>query len=233
MIGRDVYGSGRYAEHFRPDDARNPFQALYAAKRADVVACVRRGLEPGGTVLDLGGGPGRMAVPLAADYRVTLCDISTDMLRAARAAATAGGVPPGRLSTCRLDAARPLPFPSGTFDCAICTDVLGHLDDPAATLLELRRVLRPNGTLLVDVTNSAPWWLLRYPRALGRRPARWPSTWRSGGILPEWQGIVRHYRHAEYRRMLDEAGFAVVQEWRYGPVWCAKWFLARCRPLYA
>jgi ubiquinone/menaquinone biosynthesis C-methylase UbiE len=233
MIGRDVHRSGRYVEHFQPDDAHNPFHALYAAKRADVVACVGRHLELGRTVLDLGGGPGRMAVPLARDHRVTLCDISADMLRAAEAAASAGRVPAGNLSMRRLDAGEPLPFPPSTFDCAICTDVLSHLQDPAATLLELRRVLTPNGMLLVDASNRAPWWILRYPRALGRWPGGWLSTWRAGGVLPEWQGVVRHHRYAEYRRMLDRAGFAVAEEWRYGPAWCAKWFLSRCRPMPA
>jgi ubiquinone/menaquinone biosynthesis C-methylase UbiE len=230
VIERDVYASGRYTEHFRPDDGHNPFHAIYDAKRADVIASVRASLAVGGTVLDLGGGPGRMSVPLARDHRVTLCDISEDMLRIATEAAAEAGVPAGNLVTRRLDAAGPLPFDAGQFDRAICTDVLVHLADPVATLRELHRVLRPDGQLWVDMTNSSPLWLLRYPRALGRRPARWPSIWRGGGILPEWQGLVRHHRRAEYQAMLDQSGLVVAREWRYGPAWCPKWFLTLCRP---
>ena len=47
---------------FRPDDGRNPFRRLYAAKRRDILEIA--GSRPG-RVLDFGGGPGRIAVPLA------------------------------------------------------------------------------------------------------------------------------------------------------------------------
>lgn len=227
MIDRDVYRSGRYTAMFQPDDSHNPFHALYAAKRADVLAGVRSHVERGGALLDLGGGPGRMAVPLAADYRVTLCDVSADMLQTAEAAARGQGL---ALSTTRLDAAEPLPFAGGTFAAAICTDVLPHLREPLSTLRELRRVLAPDGHLLVDTTNRSPWWMLRFPHGLGRRPGEWVSTWRGGGIAPEWQALVRHHSYGEFRALLSRAGFAVADEWRYGPFWCAKWFLIRCRP---
>ncbi|MDR0358891.1 MAG: class I SAM-dependent methyltransferase, partial [bacterium] len=130
----------------------------------------------------------------------------------------------------QLDAGEPLPFAGGTFSAAICTDVLPHLRDPLSTLRELRRVLEPGGHLIVDTTNRSPWWMLRFPRGLGRRPGQWLSTWRAGGISPEWQAIVHHQSYAEFRGLLGRARFAVAEERRYGPFWCAKWFLARCRP---
>ncbi len=231
MIDRDVFRSGRYVEHFQPGDARNPFRALYAAKRADIINSTRTSLPTGGTVLDLGGGPGRIAIPLAMDYKVTLCDISADMLRVAEIGASKSSIPAGHLTIRQMDAAKPLSLPSQGFDRAVCVDVLGHLADPLVALRELRRVLKPSGELLVDVTNRSPWWILRYPRCLGRQPSKWLSTWKAGGIQPEWQAIVRHYHYAEFQGMLSLAGFAPVQEWRYGPPWCPKWFLTRCRPL--
>jgi ubiquinone/menaquinone biosynthesis C-methylase UbiE len=170
-----------------------------------------------------------MAVPLARDYAVTLCDISSDMLRLAEMVARERQVPGGNLSTRCLDAAAPLPFPSGNFDRALSIDLLVHLPDPMATLRELRRVLKPDGELLVDISNSRPWWTLRYPRYVGRRPRRWIQTWMGGGVTPEWQEFVRHYTRAQFHGMLAAAGFTVVQEWSYGPPWCAKWFLTRCR----
>ncbi len=230
-VDRDVYRSGRYVEHFKPEDERNPLRSLYSAKRADVVATVRGHLAPGGTVLDLGGGPGRMAVPLAARYWVTLCDISADMLSIARSAASAVATPSGNLALQQLDAARPLPFPDASFDRALCVDLLVHLEEPAPLLAELGRVLKPTGELLVDISNRSPWWILRYPRSLGRVPARWPSTWRAGGVPPEWQGSVRHYSYEEFGSMLAAAKFEVLQEWRYGPAWCPVWILRRCRPI--
>ena len=230
MIGRDVYGSGEYVEHFRPDDARNPLRDLYAAKRRDIVASIRSGLAPGGAVLDLGGGPGRMAVALARDHTVTMCDVGADMLAIAERAARESQVPPGNLVLRQLNAEEPLPFATASFDRAICVDVLVHLSDPLATLRELGRVLRPSGQLLVDMTNRSPWWLLRYPRSFGRRPGDWLTTWRTGGVPPEWVATVRHHRYDEYRELLDRADLRVVREWRYGPRWCATWFLSQCAP---
>lgn len=229
MIQRDVFSSDEYVDHFKPDQAFNPFHEIYAEKRADILACIRSTLAPGGAILDLGGGMGRMSVPLAQNYSVTLCDLSAEMLRLAETAAAESGVPAGNLSTRRLNAADPLPFPDDSFDRALSIDLLVHLPDPVATLRELRRVLKPDGELLVDMSNSSPWWLLRYPRYVGKRPQRWVRTWRGGGVLPEWQSVVRHYSREQFHGMLSSAGFVIAQEWSYGPSWCPKWYLTRCR----
>lgn len=50
-----------------------------------------------------------------------------------------------------------LPFDSGSFDAALCLDVLEHieiLDQPIA-LSEIARILKPGGTLLLSVPNLA------------------------------------------------------------------------------
>jgi ubiquinone/menaquinone biosynthesis C-methylase UbiE len=228
MIQRDVFESNEYVGHFKPDEPHNPFRQIYAEKQAQILARVQATVAPGGNVLDLGGGMGRMAVPLAEKYHVTLCDLSPEMLRLAETTAQEREVPADHLTTCQLNAAEPLPFATGRFDAALSIDLLVHLPDPVSALRELRRVLRPQGTLLVDISNSSPWWLLRYPRYVGRRPERWVRTWRDGGVLPEWRSIVRHYTREQFHHMLSDAGFAVDQEWSYGPKWCPKWFLADC-----
>jgi SAM-dependent methyltransferase len=158
-----------------------------------------------------------------------LCDISPDMLRIAMRAAEETIGSAGNLVVRQLDANDPLPFPSASFDRVLCVDLLVHLKAPVSLLRELNRVLKPDGELIVDMSNKSPWWILRYPRTLGRRPSRWLSAWRAGGVLPEWQSTVRHHTRAEYRAMLTAARFEVLEERRYGPPWCAKWFLTRCR----
>jgi ubiquinone/menaquinone biosynthesis C-methylase UbiE len=47
-----------------------------------------------------------------------------------------------------------LPFPSASFDGVICSHVLEHIPDDAGAMRELRRVLRPGGTILIQVPQS-------------------------------------------------------------------------------
>jgi ubiquinone/menaquinone biosynthesis C-methylase UbiE len=226
-IDRSVFVTGEYVECFHPEDTGNPFHRLYARKRLEVVATARAllGDRSEARVLDIGGGMGRIAVPLAATYDVTLCDVSEAMLALAHEAAGKAGQPL-RLAVQRVDASQPLLYADGTFDLIVCLDLLPHLPDPQAALRELARVLTPGGTAIIDNSNSVPFWTFFYPRYVGRRPSRWWRTLKVGGVLPEWAGIVRHYRHGQFVQMLTAAGFEVREERRYGPWGCPKWHLA-------
>ena len=57
----------------------------------------------------------------------------------------------GRTEVQLVPADAPLPFPDASFDLATALDVVEHIDDDVAALAELRRVLRPDGVLLVAV----------------------------------------------------------------------------------
>jgi SAM-dependent methyltransferase len=56
----------------------------------------------------------------------------------------------------RADAARTLPYRDASFDVAVCEQVLEHLEDPAATLAEIARCLRPRGLLVLGVPTFPP-----------------------------------------------------------------------------
>jgi SAM-dependent methyltransferase len=47
-----------------------------------------------------------------------------------------------------------LPFPDGSFDTVTCIGVLAYLDRPPEGMREIRRVLRPGGVAIVQVSNS-------------------------------------------------------------------------------
>jgi len=47
-----------------------------------------------------------------------------------------------------------LPFPSNYFDCIVLSEVLEHLTDERKTLIELRRVLKKGGIILLTVPNA-------------------------------------------------------------------------------
>ena len=110
-------------------------------------------------VLDVGGGSGIFAVPLAAlGHQVTVVDPSADALATlARRAGTAGvggdvrGVQgDGDLLHEVLPA-----LGDGGYDLALCHSVLEVVDDPAVTLREIAGALRPGGQVSVATVNRA------------------------------------------------------------------------------
>jgi SAM-dependent methyltransferase len=56
----------------------------------------------------------------------------------------------------RADVARPLPYRDAAFDAVVCEQVLEHVDDPKAALLEIARVLRRGGMLVFGVPTFPP-----------------------------------------------------------------------------
>ena len=211
-----LFTSGNYVENFKPEDEFNPFAADYALKKAAIIGSVD-GVDK--TVLDLGGGMGRMSIPLSERHFVTLTDISPDMLELARPHA-------GERLALQVTDARSLPFPASSFDYVLAIDLLPHIPEPADLIAEARRVLKPGGSLIIDCTNSVPLWTLAYPRYIGRRPSRWIGTWRSGGVLPEWSARVKHHRRSQFTRLVGAGGFHIVSLRGFGPRVCPKWYLA-------
>ena len=53
-----------------------------------------------------------------------------------------------------------LPFPGQTFDCLIYGDILEHLIDPWAVVRDHRRLLKPDGFMLLSIPNVAYWRVL-------------------------------------------------------------------------
>jgi demethylmenaquinone methyltransferase / 2-methoxy-6-polyprenyl-1,4-benzoquinol methylase len=104
-------------------------------------------IGPAARVLDVATGTGAVAVELVRQHRCSVVGIdrSPEMLAVARRRVAARG-----LDT-RIELhegrAESLPFPDGSFDALTVTYLLRYVDDPAATLRELARVLRPGGTL--------------------------------------------------------------------------------------
>jgi ubiquinone/menaquinone biosynthesis C-methylase UbiE len=129
---------GNYAEQARTyDETRRASPTILAA--------VRRALGPPGgrRLLDLAGGTGNYAVPLASDrFRVVVADAATAMLERA-----ATKLPPG--STAAADGAA-LPFADASFDCATLVSAFHLFEDKPGALGEVRRVLR-SGPFVLQV----------------------------------------------------------------------------------
>ena len=98
-------------------------------------------------IADVATGTGAVAMALARRYpcRVIGVDQSPDMLAGARDRIAAAGLT-DRIELVESDAER-LPLEPGSVDALTHTYLLRYVDDPAATLAELARVVRPGGTV--------------------------------------------------------------------------------------
>lgn len=152
-----------------------------------------------GRVLDLGVGSGESFkhLPSAVSELVAI-DPDPLMLRQARRRVDETSVP---VRLVRGEGER-LPFADATFDSAVAALVLCTVDDPAATVAELHRVLRPGGRLLI----------MEHVRADDETLAQWqdrlqgPYSWLNGGCHPNRATL----------ETIDAAGFRIERLERYG-----------------
>ena len=135
-------------------------RTLVSARTAAVWAVLRRELKRHAgrelTVLDVGGGTGGFAVPVAeAGHHVTVVDASPDALAAlSRRAADAGVADRVRAVQGDGDALAGLVAPESV-DLILCHAVLEVVDDPADVVSAIAAALRPGGAVSLLVAGRA------------------------------------------------------------------------------
>jgi demethylmenaquinone methyltransferase/2-methoxy-6-polyprenyl-1,4-benzoquinol methylase len=102
---------------------------------------------PKDTVLDVATGTAAVAIELTrrTGCHVVGLDQSVEMLDAGRRRVEAAGL--GDRIELMFGIAERLPFADASFDGLTFTYLLRYVDDPAATMRELARVVRPGGTI--------------------------------------------------------------------------------------
>ena len=97
--------------------------------------------------LDVGTGPGQLAFYLAQEgFQVTGLDISPGMVERARLKAKELG----HCVNFQTGDAQNLPFKDNTFDVVITRNLIWTLPDPKAAVKEWRRVLKPEGRMIIS-----------------------------------------------------------------------------------
>jgi SAM-dependent methyltransferase len=138
-------------------------------------------------VLDAGCGTGRNLEELKPLGNVTGLELSSANAELARAR----GI--GEIVEGSVDAA---PFSDSTFDLITCLDVLEHVEDDRGALRELRRLLRPGGSVVVTV------------------PA-YPRLWGPHDVINEHR---RRYTKAALLAAAEDAGLTPVQVTHFNAV---------------
>ena len=129
-------------------------------------------------ILDVGCGTGGNLNVLAQFGDAEGVDVSADALEFCRQRG---------LMNVREGAAEALPYENGTFDLVTALDVVEHIDDDVAGLREFRRVLKPDGKILLFVPTFMFLW----------------------GVQDDVSHHRRRYRLSQLRQAVERAGFIV------------------------
>lgn len=134
-------------------------EGFYRRVAEEVVA-----LNPSTLVLEVGSGPGRLAVlmaQLSPTIRVIGVDISPSMVERAARRATEAGL--SERVEFKVGDVADLRFPNGHFDTVVSTLSLHHWADPSHGLAEIWRVLKPGGE--AHIYDLSAWlWMHAYIR---------------------------------------------------------------------
>jgi len=141
----DSFGEREWERLTRPDDGAVEFAVTRRA--------IEEYLPTGGRVLDIGGGPGRYSLWLAArGHRVALADLSPRLIAIARDRVAASPVAALVDAIVVADARDLSQWADASFDAALSLGPFYHLPDPSdrdRAARELTRVVRPGGLAFV------------------------------------------------------------------------------------
>jgi SAM-dependent methyltransferase len=134
---------------------RSPAEERMRFRKAAALARVPPGA--GAAVLDIGARDGGLRRFLPEGVRYQGIDIAPEFARP---------------DVTIQDVSQGIPFPAASYDFVFCIEVLEHVPNPFATLLEIHRVLKPDGVLILSVPNpyhfkEIIWNLFRIPDRQG------------------------------------------------------------------
>ena len=185
-----------------------PVVALKAERNAETHAgFFLPQLRPGWHVLDAGCGPGTITLGLAQAVQpgqVTGIDIEDSQFSSAREQAEREGLN----VHFRTASVYELPFADGSFDAVFSHALLEHLSDPPAALAELRRVLKPGGSIgvragdlggiLIDSASEGPAQAFAAYLAKQKEYSKDPNVGRKLGRLLRKAGFTVQSMTASY-----------------------------------
>lgn len=138
---------------------------------------IARHVPGSGNILDIGSG----TAPVSPDLkRTVVADISAAALRNVKCVSKA------------VTSITEMSFDDASFDCVLCSEVLEHVPDDTKAILEMRRVLKPGGILVVTVPFQKRFW----------------------AEDDEYVGHVRRYETGELEKKIRSAGFEGIMTYK-------------------
>ncbi|MCR9219915.1 MAG: methyltransferase domain-containing protein [Alphaproteobacteria bacterium] len=163
----------------------------------------RAGVAKDAAMLDVGTSTGTNLRMLrdAGYHDVTGLDMSDEAIRYCRDKGL-GDVRKGDICA--------MPFPDARFDAVLATDIVEHVDDDAAALAEIRRVLKPGGLALLTVPAFEQLW----------------------GAQDDLSHHKRRYRLPRFCALVEETGLEVERRYHFNyllfaPIWLARQIIRR------
>ena len=153
-------------------------EAIYATrdvKRRRRLVREALGAKSGERILDVGCGPGFYVDELAEEVGDTGTVVGVD--ESAPMLEVAAGRTAGRSNVAfHQGDVTALPLPDGTFDAALCVQVLEYVEDVRGAMRELCRVVRPGGRVVVwDVDWRTVSWHSGHPARMRRVLEAWDA----------------------------------------------------------
>ena len=173
--------------------------------------------SPEGRVLDIGCGPGNVALEIDTSKRVIATDFALPMLRTAQASARKRN---GTLDLIASDATA-LPFSGESVESIIVLGLLEYITQPSDLLDEIHRVLEPGGTFVLSSPNARSHFII-IDDALKNLKNLFTQDLLPSGLRKRLKSLMgktdepyfTHKRHrfspAEIRHQLIELGFEIT-----------------------
>jgi ubiquinone/menaquinone biosynthesis C-methylase UbiE len=171
--------------------------SLYGRQASRIYSRILERLDryPYGAVLDVGCGTGTVLsmIPRKAGVRLYGVDLAPEMIKVAQDRM-------GPAVELKVGDSEHLPWPDSSFDAVLCSYSFHHYPQPEKVLLEMRRVLRSDGQVVI----ADPW---------APAPLRqiFNFSFRFGK-----EGDVKVYSHGEMVAMLGSSGFTSIDWQRIG-----------------
>ncbi|HEX4493316.1 MAG TPA: glycosyltransferase [Acidimicrobiia bacterium] len=198
--GQEQDGAPRAYDHDDPGRFFTEYDRFKYGIEAHIPECLDRLDLAGRRVLEIGTGEGAESEQLIRrGARWTGVDLTPESIRRVRARLDLHGLPYDDL---RQASAVELPFADNSFDLVFSHGVLHHVPDIHAAQREIRRVLRPDGELVVMMYAR---WSLNYLVAIGliRRAAllgAYPLV--RAGVTTRNPMVAAHVRNAKREGLL-------------------------------